>query len=310
MSFQYYFSRGVDQPSPQAFLEGLKRFDDIRPYCAKSLRDGVEPVHSITVPGGLYHADTVDYPCAPMSNWDFHDQGYEDHADTRRVLRFVQYLLRSGVPVDPNFTVHHSNFLHGEDYLATDYKSDAVLVGFVLNNECDRSIAREPWTYDPNDKVQKAIIEMFKADMQRGQFQHAAHSATELAAVVSPHASLARWKERLSSAKIIASIHRVDEIHLDRLGLESHNVVLSHLPIARLRLGADIEGSGPPRDQWELAFERGYEASLRPHLSQNTLLGRALATTTPPMAEQQSAAGRPSGMQRFMSRFRPGTSQP
>ena len=53
--------------------------------------------------------------------------------DSVRMARALDYLLRSGVVVDPEFEIDVINLYHGRDFLAEDSKADMVFVSFVPN---------------------------------------------------------------------------------------------------------------------------------------------------------------------------------
>lgn len=55
--------------------------------------------------------------------------------DSLRMARTLDYLLRSGIAIDPEFEIDVVNLAHGRDFLAEETAADAVFVAFVPNVE-------------------------------------------------------------------------------------------------------------------------------------------------------------------------------
>lgn len=56
-----------------------------------------------------------------------------DRADSRRLTAIMSYLLRSGVLIDPDFSIDIVNLSDKRDFLSEDKKYDLVFVSFILH---------------------------------------------------------------------------------------------------------------------------------------------------------------------------------
>jgi hypothetical protein len=111
----------------QMFMHAPNRFEILKALAEQSMeryRDGV-PMQSFAIVGGL----SVDL-----------NKGH--NLDSVRFCDMFMYLVKSGIPINPDFTVHASNLLYGEDYLQTPQQADITLISYVplINDQEDRSL--------------------------------------------------------------------------------------------------------------------------------------------------------------------------
>lgn len=84
---------------------------------------------------------------APMNSFEIVGGAKIDYdhwygLDANRFYDMFTYLLKTGIPIHPDFSVHVSNLLYDEDYLKTDTTADVTLISYVplLTDKKDQSI--------------------------------------------------------------------------------------------------------------------------------------------------------------------------
>lgn len=63
-----------------------------------------------------------------------HRIGYHSR-DSSRLTHSLEYLLRSGFLIDPDFTVDAVNFKDNRDFLLEDHKADLIFVSYIIRNK-------------------------------------------------------------------------------------------------------------------------------------------------------------------------------
>jgi hypothetical protein len=242
--------------------EGHESFSSLRFRAAASCAASpdVEPLRSFTIVGGIYLNTEDDPTCTIGLN------------DRNRLFKAVKYLIRSGVPVHPDFEVHLANFIYGEDYLASTYASDVVIISYVpATSLVDRAF------FGPT-RSQQRLIDAFKAALAARDFKTAGELANNSTYFLSRENSSANWGKRLAATRVIFSIYQASEIVLLKLPLPDHTVFMRSLGVERQReTYSDVEGERKHYGRmWELAVSHTFAVEAALNALPYTLLGACL----------------------------------
>lgn len=196
--------------------------------------------------------------------------------DAQRFYDMFFYLLKTGVPIRPDFTLHVSNLLQDEDYLQTKSKADVTLISFVpmMQDEHDETLVYVN-IKSPSVEFLRAAIEFAEEQNPdyRGQRNHG-NTANQM---VSYLQTVEKWRERLkeSGSKFIFSIFCGREVHLGEvmpqgyssLGLyDQHDRFRDHTRVS------DVER--PSGNNWQVIGDNEYIKKVavvaRQHMSSST----------------------------------------
>jgi len=268
---------------------------DLRELCALSVEKfpEVEPLKTFTLVGATIFDLDLHWDNCPTkkSRPGYNDGiGYKEIAlDTNRFRNFVFYLIRSGMPVAPDFEVHVSNLILGEDYLATDYQADVVMLCYIPGL-AGQELANPPYKglgdyhkslgyklFNAEDKEQKESIAAFNRAIATKDYCQAwmeSKGGPSLGGVCSPLSSPENWAARLQQAepKIIVSYHAKDTlpIHLARDSGMRHIVKL-YSDYSKA-VAAEIEQDGGGPISIEVAMAENFVSRAAAKLTDQTLL--------------------------------------
>lgn len=157
--------------------------------------------------------------------FDFKTIDY-NNIDRQRFLKLCVYLLRSGLPLSPELTVHASNFMYGEDYLKTTGTSDVTV---VCNIPLDDPQFMRGLTYVDLDSPRASFIiakHQFDEAVDRTKSSEAIYrSVMDATPFVSVKNIPKAWENRLAMAKskLVISYFSGLEVDLDRLNLPGYS---------------------------------------------------------------------------------------
>ncbi len=138
--------------------------------------------------------------------------------DNIRFYDMLIYLIKSGVPIRPDFTVHTSNFLNDIDYLKTTTQADVTLISYVpLATREMKDVGYDVLDLsNPTIAFLRAKEEFAQARDNPGSIKSAVGAASEVNRTVSNLNTIENWRERLglSGSKLIFSIFSGLEVHL------------------------------------------------------------------------------------------------
>ena len=259
----------------------------LRKFCQYSVEasPAVEPLRSVTIVGGLF--------------LDFDDvRNRLTNRDAYYLVHGIQYLLRSGIPVAPDFTVHLANFLHGEDYLQTAYSSDLVMLGFMpryTREDFARDSGKLEYfkghgfaLHHPREVDQYVMRQAFQRAVSERNFVRADEIAQNHGGIISPLSSPENWRSRLSLAapKMVISFHGYgEELEIAGLGLNSLVEPIVDQTKQLIRPDKIVAGEAEFRKPelvsrgWKIFVDQEYLEAAAPSLWNFTMLGQHMRAT-------------------------------
>ena len=276
---------GIVDPASESYRLAWSE-EALRKFCACSVKanPSITPLKSITIVGGLF----LNFN-EPNNN--------ETNRDTYYLVNVLQYLMRTGIPVDPKFELHLANILHGEDYLQTNYKTDLLILGFLpkygakelLGPDADGVLLDQGFeVYSPYNAKQNGIRSRFQKALKRKLFDSADCLSDDHFCVVSPQSTPDNWRERLAKAqpKLVFTFHRSShEIDVGKLGLNSlvePIVDPSARPIrvdCAIAAEAEFSHNTEVRRGWKIFTGTEFLRDTAPHVWGFTMLGQHMQAT-------------------------------
>lgn len=206
--------------------------------------------------------------------------------DSRRLTRIMSYLLRSGVLIDPDFSVDVVNFAQKRDFLHETDTADLLFVSFILHSPSNMTMKYGDWLH--------GIVE---EEGERETFGLA----------LSADHSLAAWRARTAAtrAKMLVTYGGSDEIGTATLGageagnalvpvIASPNARIAHYAVmgangywdmeraVNIRAMYNDRAADVPMPWLGFAMERTYLQQMQPAFAaQTTLLARRALTAQP-----------------------------
>lgn len=187
-----------------------------------------------------------------------------EEKDSYRLTQILEYLLKSGVPIDPEFIVDVVNFREGRDFLREDSQTDLVIVSYIIAGRSH---------YD----------KLFSKEMV------SAYSELDLIDMVSFRNSESGWLERASEAgaKFVVTyggnVEISAQIFSDDYGINYKVLIPSPDDecMGRYILQKDIPALYPTIKHIDLpmawlgfSVEKDYLNEMKSSLNSNTALGR------------------------------------
>lgn len=176
---------------------------------------------------------------APMNSFEIVGGAKIDYdhwygLDANRFYDMFTYLLKTGIPIHPDFSVHVSNLLYDEDYLKTDTTADVTLISYVplLTDKKDQSI----FGGAGDDTLIYVDLKRPHAEFLRAREEFAngkspkSHSFMEANRMVSDLNRVSNWTARLakSGSKLIFSIY--DQLEVDlRVVMPENYIALGNI---------------------------------------------------------------------------------
>lgn len=284
-------------PMPRLLHVGERGF---RQLCAHSVErfPHIKPLKTFDLVGAtIFDLDLERDPGYEPLRYGpgFHDRvEYSDLAtDTDRFRQLVTYLIRSGIPVSPDFTVNAPNLLNGDDYLAGEAQADVVLLSNLVSLYYDDLVnPAEEYQRDYNrmhdykledteDAAQNERRAQYRAAMAAKDYPNAWIHARYLGGVCSPLSTPENWARRLLAAnpEIIVAWRAVDSLPIHLTGHNSMSQVLPKRDISDPFLkavAAEIAQRERTFFSVEIAMSEPFLESALPNLSHDTLLALRL----------------------------------
>ncbi len=182
--------------------------------------------------------------------------------DSTRFMDMVLYLIKTGIPVDPNFTVRATNLIDDVDYLETNTQADVTLVSYVLMAENhDNPGIKVVDLKSPSVDFMRAKYGVADARRRGATPQELQVLSGEANRMISHLGTVEKWRERLalSRSKLIFSIFGGREVDLAEVMPEGYRSLGSLDRYDALRDPTRVGDIGPMGNlNWQVIGEDKY----------------------------------------------------